>query len=149
MDVDKVSKRKLPRIGGCFRRADGCLAPDAAFLRPYSNNPENRGFLTHTQEEVNSFASGKPRRPADKHARDRRRGCASGTNAYEALDYPRKDHRHIIIHATLWTRNGSGAADRAFSLPLSWHSLLGARASGDLDNILGKERSDAVMPLKS
>ena len=29
---------------------------DAALLTPYANNPDNRGVLNYTQEQVNAFA---------------------------------------------------------------------------------------------
>ena len=57
MDVQKVLRRKFPRIGGCFANAlDGCFgSEDAALREPYSNNPENRGTLFYQQTEVNDF----------------------------------------------------------------------------------------------
>ena len=58
MDVAKVQKRRMKRIGGCFELAlDGCFgSEDAALLAPYANNPDNRGVLNYTQEQVNAFA---------------------------------------------------------------------------------------------
>ena len=58
LDVDKVTKRKLPRIGGCFAAAlDGCFgALDAALTASYSHDPENRGILFHSDEEIVQFA---------------------------------------------------------------------------------------------
>jgi len=106
MDTQKVVKRKFPRIGGCFRLAlDGCFgSEDAALSLPYENDPNNKGFLLYTQEEVNEFC-----------VRANRLGLQitmhaigdvavdQALTAYEAAlnDFPRKDHRHIIIHADL------------------------------------------------
>jgi len=58
MDVKKVQKRNLPRIGGCFATAlDGCFgATDAALHEPYTNDPTNKGILYQTEEEVIQFA---------------------------------------------------------------------------------------------
>ena len=44
MNLDKVKKRKLPRVVGCFATAlDGCFcSEDAALWQPYANNPRNR-----------------------------------------------------------------------------------------------------------
>jgi len=58
MEVEKVLKRKLPRIGGCFATAlDGCFgACDAALHEPYSNDPENTGILFQEEDEVLEFA---------------------------------------------------------------------------------------------
>ena len=47
MDVDKVVKRKMTHIGGCFSLAlDGCFgSEDAALSEGYTNCPKNKGFL--------------------------------------------------------------------------------------------------------
>jgi predicted amidohydrolase YtcJ len=106
MDVEKVSKRHLPRIGGCFATAlDGCFgAMDAALHEPYHNDPHNRGILFHTEEQVFEFAKKANRAglQIEMHAI----GDAAVSRAVKAIDlalqdYPRKDHRHTIIHACL------------------------------------------------
>ncbi|MCP3952789.1 MAG: amidohydrolase [Desulfobacterales bacterium] len=106
MEVEKVLKRKLPRIGGCFATAlDGCLgACDAALHEPYSNDPENTGILFQSEAEVIQFAKKANRNglQIEMHAI----GDAAVTravNAIEAalLDFPRDDHRHTIIHACI------------------------------------------------
>jgi hypothetical protein len=108
MDVGKVLKRKLPRIGGCFAAAlDGCFgACDAALHEPYSNDPENKGILLQTEDEVIEFAKKANREglQIEMHAI----GDAAVSRAVKAiefalLDHPRKDHRHTIIHACLIT----------------------------------------------
>ena len=106
MDVDKVHKRGLPRIGGCFATAlDGCFgATDAALHEPYSHDPKNRGILYHDEQEVIEFAK-KANRDGlqiEMHAI----GDAAVTRAVDAIeaalkDHPRTDHRHTIIHACL------------------------------------------------
>ena len=57
MDVEKVKKRGMKRIGGCFSLAlDGCFgSEDAALSDGYANNPENKGFLAYSQDEVDAF----------------------------------------------------------------------------------------------
>ena len=42
METDKILKRRLPRVGGCFATAlDGCFGVcDAALHEPYSNDPK-------------------------------------------------------------------------------------------------------------
>lgn len=106
MDVDKVLKRGLPRIGGCFDTAlDGCFgATDAALHEPYSHDPGNKGKLYHEEEEVFEFARKANREglQIEMHAI----GDAAVTRAVDAieaalLDTPREDHRHTIIHACL------------------------------------------------
>ena len=85
MDVGKVKKRKLPRVGGCFATAlDGCFgSEDAALNKPYANNPQNRGILFHRDEEVIEFAkTGQPRGVADRDACDRRCGLRPGAQGH-------------------------------------------------------------------
>jgi predicted amidohydrolase YtcJ len=108
MTIPKVQKRKLPRIGGCFETAlDGCFGSvDAAMLKPYSNNSTNKGVLYYSQNQVNAFVK-KANRAGLQIAMHAIGDAAFDqvVNAFDfALkDFPRKDHRHIIIHAPLTT----------------------------------------------
>lgn len=111
MDVEKVLKRKLPRIGGCFATAlDGCFgSEDAALLEPYSNNPANKGVLYYEDKHVKDFAIAANRAglQIEMHAI----GDAAFVQAVDAIeaalkDFPRSDHRHTIIHACLPTEEG-------------------------------------------
>ncbi len=106
MEVEKALKRKLPRIGGCFATAlDGCFgACDAALHEPYSNDQDNKGIFFQSKEEVFEFVkkSNRAGLQIEMHAI----GDAAVSRAVEAieaalLDFPRKDHRHTIIHACL------------------------------------------------
>ena len=106
MDIDKVLKRDLPRIGGCFETAlDGCFgACDAALHEPYSHDPGNKGILYHTEEEVFEFTRKANR--AGLQIEMHVIGDAAVSRAVNALeaalkDFPREDHRHTIIHACL------------------------------------------------
>lgn len=106
MEVEKVLKRKLPRIGGCFATAlDGCFgACDAALHEPYSNDPNNKGILFQTEEEVFEFT--KKANRAGLQIEMHVVGDAAVSRAVKALeaallDYPREDHRHTLIHACL------------------------------------------------
>jgi len=106
MDVNKVLRRGLPRIGGCFATAlDGCFGRcDAALNKPYSHDPGNRGILFYTDEEVIGFAKAANR--AELQIEFHTVGDAATDQALKALeaalqDYPREDPRHTIIHACL------------------------------------------------
>lgn len=106
MDVNKVVHRKMPRIGGCFATAlDGCFgSEDAALRAPYTNNTKNYGVLFYSQEQVNKFVKGANR--AHLQISMHTIGDAAieqALAAYEIAlnDFPRNDHRHIIIHADL------------------------------------------------
>jgi predicted amidohydrolase YtcJ len=106
MAVQSVVRHNLSQIGGCFATAlDGCFgSEDAALLEPYTNNPGNKGVLVYTQRQVNSFIKRANRLglQVSLHA------CGDAAvdqaiTAFEAAleDFPRSDHRHIIIHAPL------------------------------------------------
>jgi hypothetical protein len=106
LDVNKVLRRKLPRIGGCFATAlDGCFGRcDAALKQPYSNDPGNRGILVYPDEEVIEFAKRANR--AGLQIEFHTIGDAAIDQALKALeaalkDHPREDPRHTIIHACL------------------------------------------------
>ena len=110
MDVGKVKRRKLPRIGGCFQTAlDGCFGSgDAAMHEPYEGT-DNRGVLYYSDERVADFCKKANREglQIELHAI----GDAAFDQACRALkaaldDHPRKDHRHTIIHACLPTEEG-------------------------------------------
>jgi hypothetical protein len=106
MDLKKVLKRKLPRIGGCFATAlDGCFgACDAALKEPYTNDSENKGILFYTDEEVQAFTKG-----ANREGLQIQMHCIGDAAVQQAIDalkaalqdFPRDDHRHTIIHACL------------------------------------------------
>lgn len=104
MDVGKVQKRRLPRIGGCFLTAlDGCFGTvDAAVLEPYTNG--SNGVLYYTDEQVLDFV-----RKAHGAGLQIAVHCIGDAAVEQAVcafeiaqrENPRKDARHIIIHADL------------------------------------------------
>jgi predicted amidohydrolase YtcJ len=106
MDIKKVLRRKLPRIGGCFAcQLDGCFgAKDAALLEPYSDDPENRGILFYSDEKVIDFVKAANR--AGLQVQMHCIGDAAVNQAVRAIesaleDFPRNDHRHTLIHACM------------------------------------------------
>lgn len=156
MDIDAVKRRGMHRIGGCFKLAlDGCFgSEDAALMEPYSNNADNRGMLYYTQEEVNAFAIAANR--AGMQIAIHAIGDAAVEQcitAYEAAlrDFPREDHRHVLIHCCMCT---PAQLDRIAKCKLSlavqspfiyWRQEPDAYLCG----ILGRERTDRLNPLKS
>ena len=156
MDVNLVLKRKLPRIGGCFKLAlDGCFgSEDAALLAPYANNPENSGFLGYTQEQVNEFCV-----EANRHGLQiaiHAIGDAAveqAVAAFEAAqrDCPRPDARHVIIHASMMNESQQvraaalGLLIAAQPIFLDWKH----EPKEYMDHILGAERADKTTQLKS
>ncbi|MCG8685281.1 MAG: amidohydrolase [Desulfobacterales bacterium] len=109
LDIRKVLKRKLDRIGGCFATAlDGCFGScDAALNQPYAHEPENKGILFYTDKQVDEFVQSAHDKglQVQLHAI----GDAAVDQAVNAFDKaiknnPRNNHRHSIIHASLMTR---------------------------------------------
>ncbi len=98
---------------------DGCFgSEDAALKEPYTNNPKNRGTLFYTQEEVNNFVreANRAHLQVALHAIGDA-AIEQALNAFDAAlkDFPRADHRHIIIHADLMSE---AAIERAARLNL-------------------------------
>lgn len=155
MEVEKVKKRGMERIGGCFSLAlDGCFgSEDAALSRPYENDPGNTGFLAYSQEEVNAFCVEANRAGLQiaVHAIGDR-AVEQAIVAFETAlaDCPRRDHRHTIIHADLIP---PALQDRAAALGLQIALqppfLDWAQEPGDyLEEILG-DRAREIIPLRS
>ena len=155
LDVKKALSRKLPRIGGCFATAlDGCFgSEDAALKDPYTNNPQSRGTLFYPQNEVDDYVMRANR--AGLQVAVHAIGDAAidqALAAFEAAlnDFPRDDHRHIIIHADLMDK---AAVERAAKLnlciALQTPFLYWPQEPVDyLRHILGK-RVENLIPLKS
>jgi len=154
MNLDKIRKRKLPRVGGCFATAlDGCFgSEDAALRRPYANNPQNRGILYHSDEEVIRFTKQANREglQIEMHAI----GDAAFEQAVMAIeaalkDFPRQDHRHGIIHACLPSEEGlQKCAALGIQIPLQPAFLMwDLEPLAFLESILGK-RTEQISPLR-
>lgn len=121
MDIQAARRRNINRIGGCFKLAlDGCFgSEDAALSEPYANYAGNKGMLYYTQEEVNAFAIAANR--AGMQIAMHAIGDAAVeqcVSAYEAAlaDFPREDHRHVLIHCCMCTPS---QLDRIAKLKLS------------------------------
>ena len=154
MDVRKVKKRKLPRIGGCFATAlDGCFGSlDAALHVPYEGT-DNRGILFYSDEEVEAFCKRANR--AGLQIQMHAIGDAAFDQASRAIssalkDFPREDHRHGIIHACLPTDRGMDlCAEYGIQIPvqpafIDWKQ----EPTEYLESILGK-REAKLNPLKT
>ena len=153
-DTDKVVKRKMTRVGGCFSMAlDGCFgSKDAAVIGGYADDPENSGFLLYTQEEINEFCVRANRLGLQiaLHAIGDA-AVEQALNAYEAAlkDHPREDHRHIIIHADLIPPHMiERAAAMGIYIPLQPNTMRWPQEPPEyLESILGK-RFYEMFPLR-
>ena len=156
MDVEAVTRRGLKRIGGCFKLAlDGCFgSEDAALKEPYANNPGNKGILYYTQEQVNDFCI-KANRAGLQIAMHAIGDAAveQAITAYETAlaDFPREDHRHVLIHCCLCSQK---QLDRIAALKLSvavQAPFIYWKQEPDeyLRSILGDTRTDILNPINS
>lgn len=155
MDVQKAKKHKMERIGGCFSLAlDGCFgSEDAALSEGYANDPDNKGFLAYTQQQVNDFciAANRAGMQITMHAIGDV-AVDQALNAYEAAfaDTPRPDARHIIIHADLIPeemQKRAAAMNIAIAVQpafLDWKQ----EPESYLTRILG-DRAMKILPLRS
>ena len=155
MNVKKVLRRKLPCIGGCFATAlDGCFgSEDAALKEPYSNNPQSSGTLFYSQQQVNDFVKAANRRGLQiaMHAiGDAAIGQALMAFELALNDFPREDHRHIIIHADLMNHEMiEKAAKLGICIALQTPFLYWRQEPMEyLQHILG-DRIKNLIPLKS
>jgi predicted amidohydrolase YtcJ len=153
-DTEKVVRRGLPRIGGCFSLAlDGCFgSKDAAVSGGYADEPENEGFLLYNQSEINEFCLRANR--LDLQIALHAIGDVAVEQALKAFeaalsDYPRNDHRHIIIHADLIPRPMiERAAAMGISIALQPAFLRWREEPPEyLELILGK-RAEELLPLR-
>lgn len=106
MDIEETVELGLPRIGGCIC-ADGAIdCYTAAFFEPYTNQPENRGVLNFTQEEMDTFIL-----RAHEAGLQIAIHCETDRSIEQVLSAmekalqksPRKDHRHRIEHVEVPT----------------------------------------------
>jgi predicted amidohydrolase YtcJ len=104
MNVDRVIRLGLPRIGGCIL-LDGDVGPrTAALSEPYADDPACYGTLYYTQEEVNAFVL----KAHEAGLQVAMHAVGDGAveqalNAYSAAlaAHPRDDHRHRIEHCEI------------------------------------------------
>ena len=156
MDVSKVLKRRMKRIGGCFELAlDGCFGShDAALNAPYADELGGEGVLYYDDREVMDFCKEANRAglQIELHAI----GDKAFDQACRALkaaldDYPRDDHRHGIIHDCLPTPEGIQICrDYHIQMPMQ-SAFIGWKQEPDdyLERILGHDRLEKLNPIKT
>ena len=154
LDVKVATSRKLPRIGGCFQCAlDGCYGSmDAAMNQPYTDGTS--GVLYYTDEKVTDFCKKANRAglQIEMHAIGDK-AFDQATRCLKAAldDFPRKDHRHGIIHDCLPTPEGIKiCADYHIAMPVQ-SAFINWKQEPDqyLESIMGKERTAALNPIKT
>ncbi len=156
MDIKVATKRKLPRIGGCFACAlDGCFGShDASMNEPYVDEEGGDGVLYYSDEKVIRFCKEANRAglQIEMHAI----GDKAFNQAARALkaaldDFPREDHRHGIIHDCLPTEEGLQICEKYhIQMPVQ-SAFINWKQEPDeyLVSIMGKERANRLNPLKT
>jgi predicted amidohydrolase YtcJ len=153
LDVATVQRSGLRRIGGCIL-LDGDFGPHtAAMMDPYVDQPDSRGTLYHTQDEINGFVEEAHRAGLQiaMHAVGDR-AVKQALDAYERAlaRWPRNDHRHRIEHFEIYDE-----ALAKWALQLGVHlgiqppfnTYFGGHTR--LSSILGEERALRSDPVRS
>lgn len=153
MKVSVATSRKLPRIGGCFQCAlDGCYgSQDAAMNEPYTDGTS--GVLYYSDEKVTAFCKEANRAglQIEMHAIGDR-AFDQATRALKAAldDFPRKDHRHGIIHCCLPTPEGLKICrEYGIAMPIQ-SAFINWKQEPDsyLESLMGKERASRLNPVR-
>lgn len=156
MNIRTAKIRKLPRIGGCFQCAlDGCFGShDASMLEPYVDETGGNGVLYYSDETVTEFckAANRAGLQIEMHAIGDRAFDQAARALKAALDdFPRKDHRHGIIHDCLPTAEGIRICrDYHIQMPVQ-SAFIDWKQEPDayLEKIMGQERVRRLNPLKT
>jgi predicted amidohydrolase YtcJ len=140
------------RIGGLKFWADGTFGSCTAYMRePFSDQPDKKGFLTLSPEEIfrRMLVAHKAGLQIAIHAI----GDAANRlciDLYDRLlkEYPKKDHRHRIEHASLLDAEMLADISR-LGLVVSTQPLFIHSEKGWLYKRLGQDRAKWVYPLRA
>ena len=156
MDTRIAVRRKIPRIGGCFECAlDGCFGShDAALIEPYTDNEGGNGVLYYSDEKVIDFckAANRSGLQIEMHAIGDKAFDQAALALKAALDdFPRKDHRHGIIHDCLPTDKGISICKEYGILMPVQSAFINWKQEPDsyLESVLGKTRCARLNPINS
>lgn len=154
MEVKVATSRKLPRIGGCFKCAlDGCFGSgDAAMNEPYTDGTD--GVLYYSDETVTEFckAANRAGLQIEMHAIGDK-AFDQATRCLKAAldDFPRKDHRHGIIHDCLPTEEGIRiCSEYHIAMPVQSAFIEWKQEPDEyLESLMGKERCSRLNPIRT
>ncbi len=156
LNIGVATKRKLPRIGGCFECAlDGCFGShDAAMNEPYIDDAGGNGVLYYDDQKVIDFC--KKANRAELQIEVHAIGDKAFDQACRAIkaaldDYPREQHRHGIIHDCLPTKAGIEICKKyGIILPMQSAFINWKQESDEyLESILGTDRCNRLNPIKT
>ncbi|MBU0464583.1 MAG: amidohydrolase [Proteobacteria bacterium] len=156
MNIEEVKDLDLPRIGGCICSDGAFEAHTAALFEPYSDEPNNYGTLTYSQEKMDDFILA-----ANREGLQIAIHCESERSIEQVLwamekalkTNPRKDHRHRIEHLELPTFNQikrmAKAGIMASMQPAFIPAFIGQKDMAIYEELLGKTRLERVHPYRT
>lgn len=151
-DLSKIQKKELDRVA--YYNLDGAFGNlDAALISNYET-VDNKGISYLGDEDLLTFCKAANR--AGYQIALHAVGDAAFNQAANAIataleDYPRYDHRHIIVHGSLPTQNGLEICAK-YDIMISFVPSLTAypmNVYSYLEEILGVERASRINPYKS
>ncbi|MDR2295777.1 MAG: amidohydrolase [Clostridiales Family XIII bacterium] len=149
-DIEKIRKYKLPRIGGCLTLDGAGFEYTMALQNVYTERPERRGFLIHTDEEIYKLLSQAHREGIQTAFH------ALGDRAIDQLlfvfrqvigEQGNKDLRHRVEHFSLpWDIHMDMLAEMKLvaSMQPAFSGLWGEPLSGYYDLCMGRERASRM-----
>ncbi len=156
MDLEEVRQLGLPRVGGCICSDGAFEAHTAALFEPYTDQPDNYGTLTFSQNEMDAFILA-----AHRSGRQVAIHCESERSIEQVLwamekairAFPRGDHRHRIEHLELPTTNQiqrmAEAGIMAAMQPAFIPAFIGAVDMAQYEVLLGRTRLKRVHPYRT
>lgn len=141
------------KLGGVKFFQDGSIqALTAALTEPYYNKPESRGDLIIAQENLDEFI--KKYHNAGFQIAIHANGDRAIESVLQALEkacqaHPRKDHRHMIIHCQLASRDHIRRMKQFGVIPSYFPNHVYYWGDRHLSLFLGPERAQHIDPLGS
>ncbi|SDI31506.1 hypothetical protein SAMN05421493_11181 [Pseudobutyrivibrio sp. 49] len=151
-NIDKLAKKDMTRV--VFGNLDGTLANKDAALNDNYVTINNKGVSYFSDADVQEFCINANR--AGYQIALHAVGDAAFEQAVNAIsmaleDYPRYDHRHIILHGTLPTEKALRICAK-YNIMISVQPSLLSHIDGVkefVDGILSEDRAKGINPLKT
>ena len=151
-DIDKTAKKDVSRV--VFANLDGTFANmDASLLENYATAP-NKGVSYYDDADVQKFCVKANR--AGLQIALHAVGDAAFEQAVNAIsnaleDYPRYDHRHIILHGSLPTERSLKICKKYGIMISAKPSMLSSVDGVDefIKEMLSEERFNRINPIKT
>ncbi len=152
INVDKIGKKDMTRV--VYGNLDGTFVNQDAYLNENYATTNNKGVSYYNDSEVQNFCIKANR--AGYQIALHAVGDAAFEQAANAIamaleDYPRYDHRHIILHASLPSAKALKVCEK-YNIMISVQPSLLYHLDGIskyISDILSKNRAKGINPLKT